>query len=135
MKHEKSCGIIPFVINNKALSVLIIKQNNGVVGFPKGHVESNETEEETALRECYEETGLKAKIVEGYREETTYYMSEYDVEKTVVFFAGVIENLDIHKQDSEVSDIKIVSVEEALNLISFEDTKRIFIKAIEHINC
>ena len=62
-------------------------------------------------------------------------MPEYDSEKTVVFFVGVIENLDIHKQDSEVSDIKIVSVEEALNLISFEDTKRIFIKAIEHISC
>ena len=73
MKHEKSCGIIPFIIKNNKTYVVLIKQNNGIVGFPKGHVEQGETEEETALRECFEETNLNASIKEGFREETTYY--------------------------------------------------------------
>ena len=133
MKNEKSCGIIPIIIDEKKISVLIIKQNNGVVGFPKGHVEPNESEEETALRECLEETGLKAKIVEGYREEISYYMPEYDAQKTVVFFLGIIEHINIHKQDSEISDIRIVSVDEALRLISFDDTKQLLLMAIEYL--
>ena len=47
MKHEKSCGCI--IIEDK--KVLLIKQTNGIWGFPKGHVEKNETELQTAERE------------------------------------------------------------------------------------
>ena len=122
MKYEKSCGIIPFIILDNKISVLIIKQNNGVVGFPKGHVEPNESEEETALRECLEETGLHASIVEGFRQEISYYMSEYNTHKTVVFFVGTIKDADFHKQESEISDIQIVNIEDALERISFEYT-------------
>ena len=57
MKHEKSCGCI--IIEDK--KVLLIKQTNGVWGFPKGHVEENETELQTAEREVKEETGLDIK--------------------------------------------------------------------------
>ena len=38
MKKEISCGTITFY-NNK---VLLIKQNRGYVGFPKGHMEEGE---------------------------------------------------------------------------------------------
>ena len=47
MKHEKSCGCI--IIEDK--KVLLIKQTNGIWGFPKGHVEENETELQTASKE------------------------------------------------------------------------------------
>ena len=57
MKHEKSCGCI--IIEDK--KVLLIKQTNGIWGFPKGHVEENETELQTAEREVKEETGLTMK--------------------------------------------------------------------------
>ncbi len=129
MKHEKSCGIIPFIANEKKVSVLIVKQNNGVIGFPKGHVENNESEEETALRECFEETNTKASIINGFREEISYYMPEYEANKTVVFFVGTIDKSDLKKQESEISDIKIMSVKEALKIISFDDTKKLLKKA------
>ena len=42
-------------------------------GFVKGHVEDNETEKETALRELKEETGLsKVEFIEGFKEKTHY---------------------------------------------------------------
>ncbi|MDR1725667.1 MAG: NUDIX domain-containing protein [Bacteroidales bacterium] len=46
------------IVSNKSGSILFIFRN-GVWDLPKGHVEKNETEEETALREVEEETGLK----------------------------------------------------------------------------
>jgi len=41
-----------------ALEVLLIQDSYGNWGFPKGHVEANESLEEAAIRECQEETGL-----------------------------------------------------------------------------
>ncbi len=38
--------------------VLLIKDGYGNWGWPKGHLETGETVEEAALRECREETGL-----------------------------------------------------------------------------
>lgn len=64
MKTEKSCGVIPFIHKDDQLFVLLIKQTNGVNCFPKGHVEANESEEETAIRECIEETNLKPIVVD-----------------------------------------------------------------------
>ena len=134
MKNEKSCGVIPFFKQDGEWRVIIIKQNNGVVGFPKGHVENNETEEETALREVKEETNLTPTIIKGFREEISYYIPEYDVNKTVVVFVGLIDDISFTKQISEISDIYICSIEEALERINFEDTKKLFKKAIKFIN-
>ena len=133
MKHEKSCGIIPFIKGGDKLSVLVIKQNNGVVGFPKGHVEPNETEEETALRECLEETNVKASVVKGYREEITYYMKEYDAMKTVVFFVGLIDSSDMKRQESEISEILVIDVDKAFEILSFKESKDLLTKAVDFL--
>ena len=45
---------------------LLIQQKAGHYGFPKGHVEKNETEVETAIREIKEETGLEVKIYNNF---------------------------------------------------------------------
>ena len=133
MKYEKSCGVIPFYFDDNELRVVLIKQNNGVIGFPKGHVEALESEEETALRECKEETNLSASIIEGFKEEISYYMPEYDVNKVVVFFVGLINDLSFSKQECEISDIYVLNAKEALKAISFEDTKKLLKKAVKFI--
>ena len=58
MKQEKSCGAIILRKQNKTIETLLVKHTKGHWAFAKGHVEENETEEETALREIKEETGL-----------------------------------------------------------------------------
>ena len=55
-EREKSCGCI--IINKN--KVLLIKQTKGHWGFPKGHVEKDETEIETAIREVKEETNINS---------------------------------------------------------------------------
>ena len=59
MKQEKSCGCI--VLDKR--TVLLIKHNSGHWDFPKGHVEGEESEVETAIREVKEETGLDIEAV------------------------------------------------------------------------
>ena len=45
----------------------MVKQLLGHWGFPKGHIEKDETEYETALREVKEETNIDARIIDGFR--------------------------------------------------------------------
>jgi tRNA nucleotidyltransferase (CCA-adding enzyme) len=54
----KKCGIIYFDTTDKKY-LLVYGKKSGKWGFPKGHQENNETEEDTAIRELYEETGIK----------------------------------------------------------------------------
>ena len=128
MKKEKSCGIIVFDEDNK---VLLVKHKKGHYGFPKGHVEGNETEEETAIREVKEETNCDASIISGFREVITYSPKE-DIIKDVVFFLGKSINKNLNPQESEVSDAVFVTIEEAFELITHEDVEKLLRKAIDY---
>ena len=57
---EKSCGIVLFHSDEFLIIQHSVKPNvtEGHWDFPKGHVEENETEFETAVRELKEETGI-----------------------------------------------------------------------------
>ncbi len=60
---------------------------HGHISLPKGHVEANETEEETALREIKEEPNLDVELDTGFRHVVSYAPYEGCV-KDVVFFAA-----------------------------------------------
>lgn len=133
MKREKSCGVICFKIENNIIRVLIIKHLFGQhFSFPKGHVEENETEEQTALRELYEETGAQVSLINGFRE-TTVYSPAKGVKKEVVLFAGHLLNNNLVCQPSEVSQIKLASIDEALKELTYETDRKILQKAVKFI--
>ena len=82
-EREKSCGCI--IINKN--KVLLIKQTKGHWGFPKGHVEKNETEIETAIREVKEETNLDVEIEANKRYTMEYVTDKVTLKKVVLFIA------------------------------------------------
>lgn len=123
MKKEKSCGAI---IINETGKILLIKHNKGHWAFPKGHVEANETEIETALREIKEETNLEVEINQNIREITTYSPKE-NVIKDVIYFAATNPTGNIKLQEEEVSEYAWLDLEESLNTITHDDDKRLLI--------
>lgn len=78
---EKSCGTI--IVNEG--KVLIIEQSSGFYGFPKGHVEGNETEVETAIRETKEEVNIDVVVDESKRFTISYIVKE-TIPKTLYSF-------------------------------------------------
>ena len=132
LKNEKSCGAIIYRKKDNNIKYLLIRQKNGEFwGFPKGHIEENETEKETAEREIFEETGLKGVFHESFREEIGYII-ENRINKTVVYFLLEIKTKDEEKyQKEEIMDYKWVEEKEAINTITFEEQKKVFIKAIK----
>lgn len=129
MKQEKSCGCI--IIENK--KVLLVHQQKGHWGFPKGHIEENETEIQTALREVKEETNLDVEIDTSKRY-TEKYITDTGTEKEVVLFIAKIIGGKIKAQESEISSIKWFSFEEAIDTITYPTTKKLFEKVLNNLN-
>ena len=121
MKKEKSCGTI--IIKND--EVLIIKQQSGFCGFPKGHVEIGETEIETAIRETKEETNIDVEVNENLRFEMSY-ITDKNIDKTVVFFVAKPLNEKLIIQEEELSDAKWVKFNEVEDNLTFDNAKKLW---------
>lgn len=125
MKMEKSCGAILCRETEEVPQVLLIRhKNGGHWGFPKGHVEGRETEEETARREILEETGIKVKLDTGFRRVVTF-SPKPQVMKDVVYFAAKPAGGSLKRQESEVEEIFWATLGQALELVTFETDREV----------
>ena len=132
-EYENSCGAIVF--NENTEKVLLVKMHNGNWGFPKGHIENNETKEETAIREVHEETNVKIKIIPDFEREIKYVPNENTIKK-VVLFAGITQDENVQIDTHEIEDFQWCTYEEALKLVTYklqkdvlENAKKVFIKS------
>ena len=133
MKYEKSCGVIVFTRVENTIKYVIIKSVNGFYGFPKGHVENNETEIDTALREVFEEVGLKPTLVDGFKETVEYYIPSINVQKKVVYYLGEYKNQDIVYQKEELLNAELYDYNDAIKLFSHQNNIDLLQKASEYI--
>ncbi len=127
MKYEKSCGVIVFK-NNK---VLMVRQNSREWSFTKGHVEGEETEEETALREAKEEANVDVKIVGDFKKMITYSPKE-GIMKDVVFFLGIPLNDNLKPQEGEIIETKYFTFDEANKIIKHNDLNKLLNEGIKY---
>jgi len=132
MAYEKSCGSVLYRIHDE-LRILVIKQaRNGNWSFPKGHVENNETEEQTAIREVLEEVGINITPMNGFRE-VIRYSPKAGTEKDVVYFISNPALQRVKLQRSEVSDYKWLRPQEALKTLTFHNDREVLKKALDFL--
>lgn len=125
MKQEKSCGAVVYREKEDMFQILLIRhKNGGHWAFPKGHVENQETEEETALREIREETGLRVKLDTAFRH-TVSYSPMPDVMKDVVYFAALADSDTVKPQEEELLDACWEAPGKALEMVTYENDKDI----------
>lgn len=133
MNFEKSCGVVIYRRIGEDLEFLSISNRcDGHWGFPKGHVEKNETEEETAIREVNEETGLQVNLISGFRESVEYLVKE-DTKKEVMFFLAQTNEQIVYIQLDEIVDYKWANFQDSLQLLNYESSKGVLVKAHEFI--
>ena len=133
MNYEYSCGAVVFTRIDGVPHYLLVRakdQPEGCHGFPKGHMESGETERETALREILEETGVRVELLEGFRAVTEYPLpTPPDTRKRVVFFLAEYADQQVHIQETELAGFVLAPFDEALALTEFADSRQILTDA------
>jgi bis(5'-nucleosidyl)-tetraphosphatase len=97
-------------------------------GYPKGHLEDGEKPSEAALREVYEETGFKVELCS----ETPIAESRYQIDlentvvnKTVWFYEMKVIKAFEKEPDDEIAELSVVAYEKALELLTFDEDKKI----------
>ena len=116
MKHVKVCGAIVFTKKDDEILYVIVKSKEGVYGFPKGHAEPNESEQQTAIREIKEETNLDVKIINGFRVTCEYEVpDEKDTIKDLVLFLAEYKNQPLVPRQGEIRRIQLLYLSGAQN--------------------
>ncbi len=130
MTYEKSCGAVVFTRVEGKIKYVLVQQLEGFYGFPKGHMEKGESQQETALREIYEELHLRPTMIEGFTATDEHAIpGKQDVIKQMVYFLAEYRGQEIQYQKEELLSAPLVSYEEAMEMFQYESSKRILKEA------
>ena len=127
-----------FIIDPYTKKILLIKhKKNGRWTQPGGHIEGNETPEEAALREVYEETGLRVRLLgERFPREDDFIRplgiqknrktmldGEMHMHIDIIYAAVPNDDGDVILNDRESDDIRWFSRDELEYIDCFPDIK------------
>ena len=121
---EKSCGAVIFDSRKKDAKVLIIRQL-------AGHIEPNETEADTALREIKEETGLEVKLDTKFSQKTHYFLPNGN-EKENTYFIAYVGGGKEHMEKDELSHMYWMKPIEALGCITYDNDAEVLKQAMKY---
>lgn len=134
-KEVSSGGVVFRTLRRRTVVALCRRWGGRAWCLPKGGIDPGETEEEAAVREVREESGVRARILRRlgairYRfRRTTPRGEEREVSKRVTFF--LMERLggNITHHDHEVEMVRWFPIGEALGQATFPGERDIIRKA------
>ena len=114
-QFHKSCGVLVYRDENGVREYLLALQIGDNWSIPKGHMEAGETEDETALRELFEETGLTA-VLDAGKQATMEYPISLHCRKEVVVFTGRANGTPTPRA-GEIETLKWVTADQLQNYL------------------
>lgn len=135
MIHEYAAGGLIYRLKEGKVELLIVQSNiNGSWGFPKGHLEGDETNCQAAQREVLEEVGLRPKFNFDFKRIVSYTVAK-NRQKTVNFFlAKAVSNQVVKLQDSEIMAAKWIDYSQAEKFLRYPDLIKIFADVLDYLN-
>lgn len=113
------------------LIVQSIKNNNW--GFPKGHLEGDETTRDAAQREVFEESGLKPIFDFNFVQKTKYALNAHKNKEVTFFIAKALKDQKVKLQKEEIKAGKWVTLNEAVKYLTEHDKMRVLRAAQKYI--
>ncbi len=136
MYDEISAGAVLHIIEeNFGIKYLILNYSYGHWDFPKGNIESGETEIETIKREVMEETGIDdIKLIEGSRQQISYRYRKKSkiVNKTVIYYLAETTSNKVILSFEHIN-FAWLNFNHALEKLSFDNSKKVLRNANEFL--
>jgi bis(5'-nucleosidyl)-tetraphosphatase len=137
MYDEISAGAVLHLMDeNFEINYLILNYSYGHWDFPKGNIESGETEIDTIKREVMEETGIvDIKLIEGFRQQISYKYRKKSklVHKTVIYYLAETKSNKVVLSFEHVN-FAWLNFNSALDKLSFENSKKVLKNAKEFLS-
>lgn len=135
MPREASAGGIVVREQGGELEVAVIRPHGrSLWALPKGHVDPGETPEQTAVREVWEETGLKATLVAPLGEiRYVYQFRGQRIFKRVHFFLFRYQEGDLGPLPGprvEVDEVRWVPVGQLVPMLGYKGEKAVAARAV-----
>lgn len=132
--YESSCGAVVYRRDRNQRKYLLIRNKRSAHwGFPKGHIEFGETQEETAIREVLEETGIHIKIIPGFSQRSEYTI-QGKIEKSVVIFLASTDDIRYKMQAEEIEECGWFTYDRAMETLNYENDKRILAESKQFLD-
>lgn len=131
MPQEFSAGLVVFRKEDGSRAYLLLHYESGHWDFPKGHIEKAESEEQAAVRECAEETGITdIALVPAFRETIEYFFREGGkiIHKQVVFLLAGTRTKGV-KLSFEHIGYEWLPYGKALERLTYDNAKDVLKKA------
>jgi bis(5'-nucleosidyl)-tetraphosphatase len=137
MYDEISAGAVLHLMDeNFEINYLILNYSYGHWDFPKGNIESGETEIDTIKREVMEETGIvDIKLIDGFRQQISYKYRKKSklVNKTVIYYLAETKSNKVVLSFEHVN-FAWLNFDDALNKLSFDNSKKVLKNAKEFLS-
>ncbi|MBS7362094.1 MAG: NUDIX domain-containing protein [Oscillospiraceae bacterium] len=135
--YESSCGAVVFRNDATEKKFLLIRNKRSAHwGFPKGHIEPGENNEQTAIREVLEETGINIRVLPNFKK-CSEYTIQGRIEKSVSIFLAETDDVEYTIQPEEIEECGWFSYYDALKTLNYDNDKRILEQAKQYLlaNC
>lgn len=131
---DKATGIIIYFRFPRSLKYLLLKHKKGHWSFAKGHKDKGETPVQTAVRELFEETGIKEieflnkKIL--LTDNYVFYNKNKDkIKKTVDYFVARSKTKKVTIDNKEIINFKWCTLNAAEKILTYKKSKSVLNKA------
>lgn len=133
MRVERSAGGVVFRPEGETPSILMVLDRFGRWSFPKGHVEPGESDEEAALREIEEETGVSGRVVGDLAVTRHRFLAadREEVEKEVHYFLVEATGGEARPLEGETRRVGWFRPEECARLDQYPNNRRVLEAALE----
>jgi len=131
-KFEHSAGGV-VVYKDKVLIITTTNLKNEVVHtFAKGHIENGETEQQAAVREVEEETGLKAEIINKIKDVKYWFVFNNEkIQKKVSWFLmspvseDLVDKLCPDTEEEKIHKVEWIDLNEVEKILSYDLDKEL----------
>ena len=135
MAIETTAGAVVYRKNAQGIEYLLLQSTNkgNFWGFPKGHVEGNETLLETAQREIREETSLVLPIDTSFSVYTEYDLPNGNRKHMTLYTAELPEDEDLHLQAEEIKNAGWFDYQDARQRLTYDNLKELLDQVHAHL--